>query len=141
MHSSSHSLSSQGGTQAQQAHGLIAGGAADLALHMAPVVLDADVRPGADLHEASPQHLGVEGSHLPRDVGLELLQGGWHRRVGFVLQDTPDCKVEDVDVWGARGPGPSPDTFPGDQSPIKLIFQIGDVAPGAMGSGAVLTKC
>ena len=94
----------------------------------------------ADIHEGSPQHLWVEGSHLPPDVVLELLKGGRLRCEGFVLQYTPDGKVEDVDVWGARGPGPAPDTFSGDQSPIKLVFQIGDVAPSAMARGSILTE-
>ena len=124
----------------QQGHGLVAAaqGAADLALDVAAVVLDADVGPGPDIHEAPPQHLRVQGGHLSSDVGLELLKGCRPWSKDLVLQYSPDGEVKDVQVWGARGPGPASDTLPGDQPPIELVLKVGDVAPSTMTGGTVL---
>ena len=77
----------------QQGHGQ---GAADLPLDVAAVVLDAEVCPGPNIHEASPQHLRVQGSNLSSDVGLEHLKVCRPRSKDFVLQYPPDGKVEDV---------------------------------------------
>ena len=124
----------------QQGHGLVAAaqGAADLALDVAAVVLDADVCPGPDIHVAPPQHLRVQGGHLSPDVGLELLKSCRPRSKDLVLQYPPDGEVEDVQVWGTRGPGSASDTLPGDQPPIELVLKVSDVAPRTMTRRAVL---
>ena len=66
---------------------------------MAAVVVDAGLTSLPDVSQGSEDHVGVQSSHLPPDVSLELSQGGRPGSVDLALQKAPEEEVEGVEVW------------------------------------------
>ena len=70
-----------------------------LALKVATIGSNAPLSPEPDAPDHLGKQQGVQGCHLPPDVGFKLVNGGWPGAVHFRLEKSPKEGITEIEVW------------------------------------------